>query len=112
MLSVRDLHVTFGSGDRVVHAVNGVDLAVQRGEVVGLVGETGSGKTVTSLSILGLVQPPGVVTSGRIRTPDGGLHSRQKAPAVNRPCVAGRAGVALASAGGCGWGSPPKELVR
>lgn len=67
MLNVEGLRVEFRSpGKAPVHAVNGVDLAVERGEIVGLVGETGSGKTVTTLAILGLVRPPGWISAGKV----------------------------------------------
>ena len=52
---------------RVIHAVDGVSFAIERGEVLGLVGESGCGKSVTSLSIMRLVPPPGQIVAGRIR---------------------------------------------
>ncbi len=57
LLDVRDLHVTFRTPDRVVHAVNGVSFTVQRGETLGVLGESGSGKSVTLRSILHLHPP-------------------------------------------------------
>jgi peptide/nickel transport system ATP-binding protein len=67
VLSVEDLSVQFRPRrGKTVYAVNGVDLAVARGEIFGLVGETGAGKSVTSHAILGLVRPPGQVTGGRV----------------------------------------------
>ena len=71
LLHAHDLHVRFSTprGD-TVYAVNGVDLELGRGEILGLVGETGSGKSVTTHAILGLVQPPGKVVRGRIEFDD------------------------------------------
>jgi peptide/nickel transport system ATP-binding protein len=67
LLSVEDLRIEVRAReDKTVHAVNGVDLTVRRGEILGLVGETGSGKSLTSQAMLGLVRPPAVVTSGRV----------------------------------------------
>jgi oligopeptide/dipeptide ABC transporter ATP-binding protein len=66
LLQVRDLHTSFYTRDGVVKAVDGVSFEVRRGEVLGLVGESGCGKSVTSLSILRLVGPPGKVDSGEI----------------------------------------------
>jgi peptide/nickel transport system ATP-binding protein len=54
LLEVRDLHVTFVTPDRTVHAVNGVSFEVKRGETLGILGESGSGKSVTLRSILKL----------------------------------------------------------
>lgn len=67
LLSLEELSVQFRPRrGKTVYAVNGVDLAVARGEIFGLVGETGAGKSVTSHAILGLVRPPGRVTGGRV----------------------------------------------
>ena len=67
LLRIRDLSVTFATRERTVRAVDHVSFDVRPGEIVGLVGESGCGKSVTSLSILGLhAQPAGRVT-GSIR---------------------------------------------
>jgi oligopeptide/dipeptide ABC transporter ATP-binding protein len=66
LLEVSDLHVEFRTDRGVVHAVNGVDLVVERGQTVGLVGESGCGKSVTALAVLGLLAVTGNVTGGRI----------------------------------------------
>jgi oligopeptide/dipeptide ABC transporter ATP-binding protein len=66
LLEVRDLHTHFFTRDGVVKAVDGVDLTVDRGEILGLVGESGCGKSVTSMSILRLIAEPGRIVSGDI----------------------------------------------
>ena len=66
LLQIRDLHTSFYTHDGVVKAVDGVSFEVRRGEVLGLVGESGCGKSVTSLSILRLIAPPGKIDSGEI----------------------------------------------
>ncbi len=66
LLDVRELKTHFDTRDGVVHAVDGVSLHIDRGEVLGLVGESGCGKSVTSLSIMGLVPHPGNVVAGEI----------------------------------------------
>jgi oligopeptide/dipeptide ABC transporter ATP-binding protein len=63
VLDVRDLVVEFTSEDGVLRAVDGVSFSVGRGEIVGLVGESGAGKTLTAEAILGLIRrPPGRVS--------------------------------------------------
>src|ERR671937_513298 len=63
ILEVRNLRIAFQSDDGVVQAVDGVSFAMQRGEILGLVGESGAGKTLTSEAILRLIRcPPGRVT--------------------------------------------------
>jgi ABC-type taurine transport system ATPase subunit len=66
LLEVRDLHVWFDLGhDRELHAVQGVDLALDQGERVGLVGESGCGKTTTILAVMGLL-PPNASVAGEV----------------------------------------------
>lgn len=66
ILEIRDLKTYFFTESGVVKAVDGVSLKVQRGEVLGLVGESGCGKSVTSLSIMRLVSQPGRIVEGEI----------------------------------------------
>ncbi len=67
MLEVKDLHVHYETDAGVVKAVNGVSFALEKGETLGLVGETGAGKTTTALALLRLVpDPPGKIVSGDI----------------------------------------------
>jgi peptide/nickel transport system permease protein len=66
LLRVHGLHVEFPTADHVVHAVRGVSFDLPRGHTLGIVGESGSGKSVTALSIIGLLDPPGRITSGTI----------------------------------------------
>jgi oligopeptide/dipeptide ABC transporter ATP-binding protein len=67
LLEVEDLKTYFYTEDGVVKAVDGVDFEVGRGEVLGLVGESGCGKSVTSFSILRLVDSPGRIVGGKIK---------------------------------------------
>ncbi len=66
LLEVQNLKTYFYTEDGVVKAVDGVDFSVKPGEVLGLVGESGCGKSVTSLSIMRLIGPPGKVVDGKI----------------------------------------------
>ncbi len=66
LLQVQNLKTYFYTDDGVVKAVDGVDFEVGRGEVLGLVGESGCGKSVTSFSILRLVDSPGKIVDGRV----------------------------------------------
>ena len=68
LLAIQDLHTEFRIGKRNLRAVDGVSLAVKPGECLGVIGESGSGKSVTALSVMGLVaSPPGVITGGAVR---------------------------------------------
>jgi len=66
LLDIRDLRTYFDTKDGIVKAVDGVSLHVDRGDVLGLVGESGCGKSVTSFSVLRLVGYPGKIISGEI----------------------------------------------
>ena len=67
LLDIRGLKTHFATDAGMVHAVDGVDLAVGRGETLGVVGESGCGKTVTALSVLKLIpMPPGRIVAGEI----------------------------------------------
>jgi oligopeptide/dipeptide ABC transporter ATP-binding protein len=66
LLEVRNLKTYFYTEDGEVKAVDGVDLTVGRGEVLGLVGESGCGKSVTSLSIMRLIAAPGKILQGEV----------------------------------------------
>ena len=66
LLSVEGLQTHFETGQGVLRAVDGVSFSIERGEVLGLVGESGCGKSVTSLSIMRLVPRPGRVAAGRV----------------------------------------------
>ena len=66
-LSIRDLTIHYASGKRTVRAVNGISFDIEKGKTLGLVGETGAGKTTTALGILNLIpKPPGKIVSGEI----------------------------------------------
>lgn len=67
ILQIKELQVQFRTEDGIVHAVDGVDLTVERGTILGIVGESGCGKSVTALSIMQLVpRPHGTIAGGHI----------------------------------------------
>ncbi|MFF4798485.1 ABC transporter ATP-binding protein [Streptomyces sp. NPDC001351] len=67
LLEVRDLHVEFRTRDGVAKAVNGVDYGVDAGETLAVLGESGSGKSVTAQAVMGILDmPPGRITGGEI----------------------------------------------
>ena len=75
VVDVRNLQVEFRTSLGVVRAVNGVSFGVARGKTLGIVGESGCGKSVTAFAIMQLVASPGVITGGEIM-----LRTREKAP--------------------------------
>ncbi|MEQ8599717.1 MAG: ABC transporter ATP-binding protein [Devosia sp.] len=67
VLSIKDLVVEFPFRNDVFRAVNGVSFDIMPGEVVGVVGESGAGKSMTGSAVIGLIEPPGHIASGEIR---------------------------------------------
>jgi peptide/nickel transport system ATP-binding protein len=67
ILQVRDLHVSFRTEQGMVRAIDGVSFDVNEGEVLGIAGESGSGKTVTLLAVMGLITDPNAVITGSIK---------------------------------------------
>jgi peptide/nickel transport system ATP-binding protein len=75
IVDVRDLEVKFYTYAGVVEALDGVNLFIKKGEILGVVGETGCGKSVTSLSIMMLIPPPGKIVGGSILYKHGSTQS-------------------------------------
>ena len=66
VLSVRNLEVEFLTRRSTLRAINGVSFDIAKGEVLGVVGESGAGKSVTGLAVIGLIDPPGRIAGGEI----------------------------------------------
>src|SRR5689334_11901193 len=66
VLSVRDLKVDFVTRRGTLKALDGVSFDIARGEVLGVVGESGAGKSVTGAAVIGLIEPPGRISGGEI----------------------------------------------
>src|SRR5437870_11311988 len=66
LLEVRNLKTHFPTRAGLVRAVDGVSFYIDRGELLGLVGESGCGKSITALSVMRLIAPPGKIVSGEI----------------------------------------------
>ena len=67
ILEIKNLHVHYIKEDETVKAVNGINLSLKKGESIGIVGETGAGKTTMALSVMGLIPyPPGIIMDGEI----------------------------------------------
>ena len=67
LLELKRLAVSFATDDGVVRAVDGIDLSLERGRTLGLVGESGCGKSVTSLAVMGLLPPENSMVKGEVR---------------------------------------------
>ena len=66
LIDISSLHVDFHLEESIVPAINGIDLAVKREKILGIVGESGCGKSVTAKSILRLIPLPGKIVSGEV----------------------------------------------
>jgi peptide/nickel transport system ATP-binding protein len=67
VLSVRNLQVEFQTRRHTLRAIDGISLDIAKGEVLGVVGESGAGKSVTGSAVIGLIDPPGRIAGGEIR---------------------------------------------
>ena len=67
LLTVENLRTGFHTDSGVIRAVDGVDFSIEQGGALGVVGESGCGKSVTALSIMRLIDPPGRIEPGRRR---------------------------------------------
>jgi len=67
ILEIKNLRVEFPTRRETLVAVDDVSLAIAPGEVVGMVGESGAGKTLTGLAVIGLIEPPGRIAAGEVR---------------------------------------------
>lgn len=83
LLDVQNLVTYYYTDEGVVKSVDGVDFKVYPGEIIGLVGESGCGKSVTSLSIMGLIEPPGKIVGGKILFNDQNLLEMNEAAMQN-----------------------------
>ena len=75
VLDVRNLRVEFPTRHGVLTAVDDISLTINKGEILGVVGESGAGKSMTGMAILGLLEPPGRIASGEIRLSDDRIDS-------------------------------------
>jgi peptide/nickel transport system ATP-binding protein len=75
LLSIENLRIYYNIQDRIIKAVDGVDLEINENEVFGIVGESGSGKSTLCMGILRMITPPGKITTGRIQFRDSSLDS-------------------------------------
>ena len=66
VLSVRNLQVEFLTRRSTLRAIDGISFDIAKGEVLGVVGESGAGKSVTGLAVIGLIDPPGRIAGGEI----------------------------------------------
>jgi peptide/nickel transport system ATP-binding protein len=66
VLSVRNLGVEFATRRSTLRAIDGISFDIAKGEVLGVVGESGAGKSVTGLAVIGLIDPPGRIAGGEI----------------------------------------------
>jgi len=67
ILEVKDLTVQFPTRRAVLTAVDSISFSIAPGEVLGVVGESGAGKSITGLAVIGLLEPPGRIAAGEVR---------------------------------------------
>ena len=80
LLDVKNLNIVYSTSDGVVYALNDANLQIKRGETLGLVGETGAGKTTLARGIMRLIpHPPGEIRSGEIMYEDQDINGKRDA---------------------------------
>ena len=90
LLEVNDLRTHFFTREGVVRAVDGISFAVEKGKTLGIVGESGCGKSVTALSIMGLIpKPPAKIVSGEVLFGGSGSDDAVRTTS-SRTCAAAR----------------------
>ena len=89
VLEIRGLNSYFFTEKGVVPAVDGLDLDIPKGKIIGLVGESGCGKSMTAKSIMGLLKYPGRVAGGSIRFEDQDL-TRLSDKELRKICLSGK----------------------
>jgi peptide/nickel transport system ATP-binding protein len=109
ILSVRNLHVTFGLQEGTVKAVDGVSFDVMPGRVMGIVGESGCGKSVTMRAILQLVEEPGRINEGEVLFRSGERHAGGEHGAILDLAKLPRNGARMRSIRGAEIGLIPQE---
>ena len=67
LLEVKDLKIEFPTRRGTLVAVDGISFSIAPGEVLGVVGESGAGKSLTGMAVIGLLEPPGRIAAGEIR---------------------------------------------
>src|SRR6266498_3407215 len=67
LLEVKDLHVEFPTRRGTLTAVDGISFSIAPGEVLGVVGESGAGKSLTGMAVIGLLEPPGRIAGGEVK---------------------------------------------
>ena len=66
ILTIRDLKVAFQVKGKSAYALDGIDIDIPKGKIVGIVGESGCGKSMTAMSIMGLIKKPGRIVAGSV----------------------------------------------
>ena len=83
LLEIKNLNVSFSSRLGTIKAVHGVSITVQAGEVLGLVGESGAGKSTIGNAIINLIEPPGKITDGEVWFKDKNLRKLNENEMLN-----------------------------
>ena len=93
LLTVENLTVAFPGRSGTVNAIEDVSLSVSPGEILGMVGESGAGKSMTGAAIIGLIEPPGRIAAGEMeKAPRSGWKASASTPCAPMRCAASAGG--------------------